>query len=243
MSSWPHLASPPIVEGLIDIRVEPIGDTSVDRLKAAADTLAPEYPSRHELRRFSGQFNLGLEASASIDIQENSTVGFGMQSADELWVTQLRLDGLTVSRARPYTSWQDLRTTAERLWSIFHSNTQYSKISRLAVRFVNSIPLPPGERIDRTLKLALLWPQPLPQSVAEFLVRVVVPFEEQQCIALTTLSTQNGSSTCVLDIDVFSERTNGFAEDEMWNVLDQLRDVKNRIFFESMTARAIEEFT
>jgi hypothetical protein len=46
MNNWPTLSNAPIVEGLIDIRVEPSADVTIDALKAACDELAAEFPSR-----------------------------------------------------------------------------------------------------------------------------------------------------------------------------------------------------
>ena len=47
----------------------------------------------------------------------------------------------------------------------------------------------------------------------------------------------------ILDIDVFVEGKSFAADgDEVWEQLDQLRDFKNRIFFGSLTPKALELF-
>jgi uncharacterized protein (TIGR04255 family) len=52
----------------------------------------------------------------------------------------------------------------------------------------------------------------------------------------------NGYAPIVLDIDVFMARQFDAHEEEFWRCLDQLRDFKNTVFFESITEKAMELF-
>ncbi len=82
----------------------------------------------------------------------------------------------------------------------------------------------------------------LPQAVAGYLLRVVIPFDEYKTTAIVTQSLDGSSTECVLDLDAFSEQPQGITEGEIWSGLDGLREVKNRLFFGSFTDAALERF-
>src|SRR4051794_26091860 len=117
MSTWPSLSKAPIVEGLIDIRVEQSAYATVAALKAACDEFAAEYPSRQERRMFVTQLSFSPEPGQSSQIIDNRPDGIILRSADEKWVVQFRLDGFTVSRLHPYGTWDELKGRASALWA------------------------------------------------------------------------------------------------------------------------------
>ena len=230
------------MEGLIDIRVERSPDVALDSLKAACDELAADFPSREEIRTFTGQFSFSAESGPSFSAQAPAPIGFRLRSADEKWVAQFRLDGFTLSRLQPYTSWNDLQARARELWGRYVAVAPPRKIIRLASRFINHIPLPPGESFEKTFTTTFTIAAPLPQSVVGFLLRVVIPFEREQALAIVTQALPESAQDCTLDIDVFSTTPDAITESDAWAKLEQLRDMKNRLFFESLTPQALESF-
>ncbi|MGI8979307.1 MAG: TIGR04255 family protein [Pirellulaceae bacterium] len=242
VSDWPSLSRAPIVEGLIDIRVEKSAAVSVQVLKNAADELAEEFPSRKERRIWMGQISLSQAAAASISTSAEGPDGIILHTADEKWVAQFRLDGFTFSRLNPYTNWDELRAKAAELWAKYQAAAQPSKIVRVATRFINRIPLPPGESFEKTFSTTFSLSPELPQAVAGFLLRVVIPFEQEQAVAIVTQSLEGGGTECLFDLDVFAEQPEGFSSEAAWDRLESLRDLKNRLFFGSLTPEALEGF-
>lgn len=84
-TNWPSLSHAPIVEGLIDIRVERAGDANLAQWKNACDELAEEFPSRQECRLGTGQINLSRAAGASISTAMDEADGMILRSTDENW--------------------------------------------------------------------------------------------------------------------------------------------------------------
>lgn len=188
------------------------------------------------------QLNFTPEAGASSSTTDDGPDGVIMRSADEKWVVQFRLDGFTVSRLQPYGTWGELKGKASALWAKYSVAAKPIKIVRLASRFINRVQLPIGESFEKTFLTNFVIGPTLPQSVAGYLLRVVIPFEEQQAVAIVTQSLEGNSTDCILDLDAFSEQPQGFADSEMWERFDGLRDVKNRLFFGSFTEAALERF-
>jgi len=242
MNTWPHLTNAPIVEGLIDIRVERSAATTITGIKTACDELAGDYPSRQELHRVVAQINFSPNPTGRTLTTGDEPDGIILRSADEKWVVQFRLDGFTVSRLLPYGKWDDLRAKASTLWAKYSETVSPTKVIRVATRFINRVQLPIGEPFEKTFLTNFVIAPSLPQSVAGYLLRVVIPFEEQNAISIVTQSLEGNSTDCILDIDTFSEHAEGFAENEMWDKLDTLREVKNRLFFGCFTEAALERF-
>lgn len=242
MSIWPSLSKAPIVEGLIDIRVERSPGTAIAALKTACDELAAEFPSRIDLRHWAGQISLSPQATPSISTAVDEAGGFLLRSTDEKWVAQFRLDGFTLSRLQPYGTWGELKGKASALWAKYSEAAKPTKIVRIASRFINRVQLPMGESFEKTFLTNFVIGPTLPQSVAGYLLRVVIPFDTHNAIAIVTQSLEGNSTECILDLDVFSEQPQGIAENEMWDRFDGLRDVKNRLFFGSFTEAALERF-
>jgi uncharacterized protein (TIGR04255 family) len=88
-------------------------------------------------------------------------------------------------------------------------------------------------------------PRGLPQGLASFLMRFVIPNPATGAIAIVTQSFESPSEThaqVILDIDVFKDVELPINGDECWSQFDALRDYKNAIFFESITERTKEMY-
>lgn len=242
MNTWPTLRCPPVVEGLIDIRVERSQAATLDALKICADALAADFPSREELRQFTGQFSFSPDGGPTFAAHAPAPLGVVLRSPDTRWVAQFRLDGFTLSRLDPYTSWDELRERAKRLWSKYSAVAQPQRIVRVAARFINRVPLPPGEPFDRTFTTTFNIASRLPQAVAGFLLRVVIPFEAEQALAIVTQALPENSQDCTFDLDAFTAIPGGLSDADAWLRIEALRGVKNRLFFESLTAEALKRF-
>lgn len=242
MNSWPTLTRAPIVEGLIDIRVDRAPGISLAELKSACDQLAEEFPSRQERRMWMGEFTLSPGAGTSVSSMVQEPDGIILRTADEKWVAQFRMDGFTLSRLNPYTSWGDLRAKALELWSRYQAAAKPRRVVRVASRFINRVALPPGSPFEKTFATTFLLAPELPQAVAGYLLRVIIPFEPEHAMAIVTQSLDPSGSECIFDLDAYSERAEGLTEGEIWQRLDMLRDIKNRVFFGSLTAEALERF-
>lgn len=242
MNEWPYLTKAPIVEGLIDLRVARSAGVTLARLKAAAEELAEEFPSRQERRQWTGQINLSPTEATKISTHVDEPDGIILTSADEKWVVQFQLDGLTVSRLHPYPSWAALITRAALLWDVYRRAAEPAKIVRVGSRFINSIPLPPNEPFERTFSTTFTLSSSLPQAIAGFFLRIVIPFDSEQSTAIMTQTLPEGSNDCIFDLDAFEERSGGFTISEAWEKLEVLRGLKNRMFFGSLTVDAVERF-
>jgi uncharacterized protein (TIGR04255 family) len=86
----------------------------------------------------------------------------------------------------------------------------------------------------------------LPQGMSEFFMRLVVPKQELDAVAIITQTmepvTEGARLPLIFDIDVFRIGSFTVATGEIWTIFESLRDLKNEIFFKSITPKARELF-
>ena len=217
----------------------------LDALGQLADSLADDYPQRHPIHQFHGQ--IGFDERGVVAKQEGGGLyGHRITSPDGLNVAQLRLDGFTFSRLRPYQSWRSMVDDAWPIWERYVDVLRPLGVARVATRFINILRLPPRTTLDRFLTAPPKMPQGLPTTCSAFLFRYVTEATDDAA-AIVSLATEPSrgpqSVSVVLDIDCYAHRdfsVTGGGVTGMAKTLDELRQRKNDIFFRSVTPEALE---
>lgn len=245
MAEHRHLSNAPIAEAIIDLRVKLPPGFQVKELSPLKETLHDRYPNAKERRLFAGE--LGVEAGKPFakPPEAKGIDGYVFKSADNKSVVQFNKAGFTFSRLRPYTCWEAVLSEAKALWEIYVSKTSPELVTRIATRYINQLNIPfPISDFAQYLTAPPNIPDTLPQAVSHFLTRVVIHDTEPditanitQALEKTPASPASDHITIILDIDVFKHKEGGFSESDIWSTFEQLRDLKNRIFFDSITEK------
>lgn len=238
MAQQSHLRNAPIREALIDIKVRGVAAASL--AGGLPERLAREYPrvERINFHQFEVQVNESKEVvSASVA----RDTGFRAFSHDGLLIAQFREDGFTLSRLAPYQTWENLRDETQRLWAAYLEIAKPERVMRIALRYVNQInlPLPFGD-FSEYLHMAPNLPPGVPQALSSFLMRYVIPAPEAQAVAIVTQALEGSTDAIVpviLDIDVFEDMDCPTQGNECWATLSRLHNLKNTIFFKSITEK------
>jgi uncharacterized protein (TIGR04255 family) len=235
------LRNAPIREAIVDIKVSPpIGLESLDPV---FESLKATFPQQESMQQSTFGFELGPKVMRTARM-EGSIQGRRLTSDDGKHIVQFRVDGFTFSRLPPYETWETLRERAEPLWTLYQQKAKAEKITRAAVRYINVMSLPmPITDFKEYLSAPPSLPNALPQEMGGFFSRVIVIHREIDAAAFVTQALESSLDNkvqVILDIDVFQESksTDWLANDaQTWNKLEQMRDFKNRIFFESITEK------
>jgi uncharacterized protein (TIGR04255 family) len=171
----------------------------------------------------------------------NELWGFRYSTTDGSRIVQLRRDGATFSVMKAYTTWASAKEWARGLWQQYCEWTRPSEVSRIAVRYINVIAVPAGGDFDLYLTAGPRVPPGIPETLSGFLHRIVVPFSSDGTSAIITQALEADGGV-VLDIDVWRESRSRTNSPELWITLDGLREIKNRIFFASVTETALEPY-
>ena len=196
-----------------------------------------KYPDVKQLKR--GEIKLGEVAGSSSEMQD---VGFAFQSAGGEQIHQARLDGFTMNRLAPYENWERFRAEARQRWDCYRETAKPTKIKRLAVRYINRLDLPrPFGDFGEYLRTQPDVSRDLPQGLAQFVMRLTIPFEDPQCVALineTIVGATEEIVSVALDIDIYRDKDLPTEDSGVWEVFEQLRERKNEVFEACITNKA-----
>lgn len=246
MARQRFLANAPITEALIDLHVAPRDGLSYEGLSPALDASGFGYYVKGPISLGTFQMRLpgdGTDAEAS---GASRRIGLRMHSTDERYVAQFRVEGFTLSRLPPYEDWEHLVAETRRVWDVYVQRLQPKRVTRIATRYINNLrlPLEQGASFQRYLNKLVEVPDEAPQAVAAFLQRFQLVDTTTRASANLTLALNEYQSDVpapvILDIDAFASADLDPGDPEIWQRLDQLRELKNRCFFGTITEQAAE---
>ena len=234
---------------MLDIQVR-LPDDFVPRLEAVHDAIKERYPKRQERRRWHGRFQLENEA-VSVEGGSVAVDGYIFRSADDHLAVQARRDGFTLNWLPPYDRWEAFRDEARRSWEVYREIVRPEIVTRLGLRYINKIgvPLPITSFTDWVLTAPEIAPG-LPQGLRTFFMRLEVP-DETGAVAIITETLEPPEAPTeasaailpiILDIDAVRESEFPVEGEHVWDTFEHLRDLKNEIFFKSVTDKAKELF-
>lgn len=245
MARQRQLVHAPLREALIDIHFD--ARLSLETIDDAIAPLASRYPKKVDLVEATFQFDR-QELSAT---SSQAAIGRRLESDQGLFVVLARTNGITTSRLKPYADWDELRNEAKSVLGVLHEKTNALPLRRIAVRYINELKIAtPIRDFGDYLTAPPVVPRTLPQGIAKFISRVVIPFSTPECETIVTQALESqpqqdasgGHVTILLDIDVFRPVHIQSDDPGLWTLFDQLRDVKNKLFFEHLTEKTLELF-
>ena len=240
-----HYQKSPIVEALIDIKIEASPDLKFDDLHIVAKSIVAEYP-RTETRYLSeGKFTFGEQTAATAERKPFALMLF---SSDNKQIFQARTDGMTFSRLAPYQTWNMLRDEARRLWDIYRKFALPRGVIRLAVRYINQLALPGRKiEIEDYLKTFPKISGDLPKELGDigpFSMRLPVPQADLGGMLVINEAVIGPAAPdtvpIILDLDLYVENLAISDEQVLWSKLEQLRERKN-LYFEACITNKTRE--
>lgn len=246
MATIRHLARAPIVEALLDIRVTLPGAPSYKTLEPFAHLVAEKYPSRRERHQVLAQWQTTPQGEITHS-GSRTPVGYLLTSADGTEVVQARTDGFSFSRLEPYTSWHEVKAEAKRLWEAYIEVASPDVATRLALRYINRIPLPlPIPDFAEYVTTGPTIAADLPQSLSNFFFNATIPIPEMDMVVVISETieqvTDDEKLPLIFDIDASSSVPMEPADSAIWKKFDELCELKDKVFFSSVTDKALELF-
>lgn len=245
MAAPRHLSRAPITEALLDLRAVLAGDFDVKGLEEIYDAIRDRYPKKDERRVDEFEFIVKPGEDPRALPKRKGIHGYFFKSADDKRIVQCRRDGFTFNWLKPYETWEAFRNEARELWGIYCQSARPTSITRIALRYINrlAIPLPLRDFSD-FLTASPKVPTALPQGVTSFLSRVVIHDPSTSANAVITQAMEAVVTPevvpIVLDIDVYREVAFPAESEDIWAIFEQLRHLKNKVFFESVTENTLE---
>lgn len=242
----------PIVEAVIDIRARATAGFEESSVRSNLEASLNGYSFLDSRREFRHEFQLEAkgEKPPSQKLHDLGWKGVRFRSIDEKHIAQFNRDGFVFSRMEAYTDWQQLSSEGLKLWTVFKDLAQPAEIHRIGLRFINRVLLPQGE-----LSFAdYMQPAPVPPVGMELPFQgfmhhdtLAVPGHSYAITVIRTIQAPPHSGgpgvALILDIDVFTTQVFELLDDAMLlHRLKEMRWLKNKVFFGSITEKARELF-
>lgn len=243
-----RLTKAPITEALVDLQVGLANPIESISIKELAKRLHDEYDQQGPIYQVQTKWSVAPNETPRTKIEARE-LGLRLNSKDGKFVLQARTGGFTLSRLEPYDNWHSLVAEARRLWGCYIAAIPVETVLRIAVRYINNLRLPMrhGEGFETYLEKPPDVPHSLPQGLLGFMQRIVLFYPDRDVRANVIQLLQEGPAPAdhvpvILDIDVYKQVAIPPHGEALWAELPELRQVKNEIFFASLTEKAMELF-
>ena len=241
-NKYPTLKNAPIVEALMDIQVQLPERITLNELHAAVDKVKLRFPTEQKRYKISSLMQLKPGEEPLKQMEHDTKVeGFLFFSENNDKVFQSRLDGFTFNKHKPYMDWNSLKEEGKELWAIYKNIADPISIKRIALRYINKIPLKtpfdPSNYLTTLPKLS----NELNYSIQNLFSQITIINQRIDAFANITEAIENTGSDMsyfIFDIDVY--KSGDLKELDIWEYFDQLRNFKNEIFFESLTETTLK---
>lgn len=235
------LKHPPITEAVIEVRWrKPLlfSDSTIDLIK----NLFKEPFGEPEVRKSSQwTFKIGEDSN-----QPNMTELGPSQMVfkHSKYILNISHNKIVISNIHPYAGWDDLYKTFLKVISITRTKLNVTSLNRIGVRYVNNLNIPRngGDIIFKDyITTAPELPPGVSNSVLGFINRLIVSDKERNATAVISHALDQNRALItekvplIFDIDVFKTGEFSTEESKLNNVLSLLREMKNEIFFNTLT--------
>lgn len=241
MSEYPILNNDPITEAILDIQTTLPQGYDFKQLESIYEGIKNEFPKKQIAIKYEAliEFKGEQKPSSKFKKEEN---GFLFTSNDTKKILQLRLDGFTFNKIKSYDNWESFKGEAKHYWDIYTKLTEPLKIKRIALRYINRIEIPEGQPDLREYIVMLPnIPDNIPQTYSDFFLRMALYDQDTKNRVNIIETIDNKAQTesmvpFILDIDVFKNEDLGISNDKkLWQFFDEIRGLKNDIFFNIIT--------
>jgi uncharacterized protein (TIGR04255 family) len=244
----PQYPTPPILEAVIGITFSQALD---DKTLAKADNrIGKHYPAHEDLHQanFNVSLNMGEgRKMVAAPTESNSVHGHKRMNSNMDELAVLMPSSITVSQLAPYPGWDTFMTRFKRDFHGYMGRQKSRQVSRVGVRYINRIDIPVSGEIVEHEQYLNFYPR-----VSDALGPIVgfgmqVSFAIEKIDGQVTLRTVPvtsptlGHASFMLDIDVYKMNDLPMNEAALYELLEQMRIEKNRVFEECITDRARQE--
>lgn len=246
MVSPRRLKAPPIVEAVIDFRVRLRAPLAGAALASVSAEFKEQFPSCMLMKQHAFALTIAVGDEPNQSSTSETQPGVRFDSAAKDRVAIFTVDGFTFSRVNGYSDWSMLKADAMAAWAEYSRLANPLEIVRVGLRYINRFEFQSPIELNDFFTAAPTLPPELPQVIGPFHSRVVFPLVDgigEGSLTHVLTPSMGSEIHVILDIDVYQENTNYDANSmNAWDLLDKFREQKNKIFFASVTNKALEKY-
>jgi len=239
-----HFQNPPIIEAVISFTVAPLPESTLGRFEACAARMR----SLGYIRAGTVShhfFQVRVESGASSIGSSDDQLGVRFNSEDSLHAVQFNRNAFVFSRLGRYDRWERLRDEAKKLWLVYSGASGGPKLLTAGVRYINKLFIPNGKEPSEYVTAYPQLPSHIVPTISEMFMRIVSPIENPPGRFIhnqVLLPTEKEGFAAILFDNDFQFPLEGKTEAETWEMLEAVREIKDRYFVDLTTERMRETF-
>ena len=236
---------PPIVEAIIEIRFsEPLTQKLLDKAKKL---FAKDYPFCEDIN------NVGVHIDAinkSAHYKEEP-IAYKMTSKETADAIIISAHTFTISRLAPYLGWQSIKERLEQNLQIWEKEIGTRKIQRIGVRYINRIDVPSKKgqkfKFENYLKFYPYLPDDKLLNMSQYTMQSVIPVTNEDITIIINSaiipSPLLEHASLIFDIDVSKSDNLPQRKEDIFIIIEKMREHKNYIFESLITEKSKELFS
>lgn len=238
-----QLENAPVVLAILEIRYNLPAEFEVNNLAKSNKALLEIFSITQ--KRVVG--NISFENSAEGTRASINPVvdGFIYVSEDKKRNLTLSLNSFNFQQHGKYTTWDDFISSAKKSWHLFYKNIIGAQITGISIRYINKIEITeltddPTEFFNTGL---VFTSEAKPTNVGSYLIKYIDVIKEKGIHSIVTQSLEQGDGKVLpfmFDIDVHNNKSLDLFDESIWLLFEELRSIKNDIFFNNITEKTIQ---
>lgn len=249
----PRYANPPIVEAVVDIDCDL---APAFNLQDVADRATAALGERYPIVKFQNVLEGEVRAEPNAKVQfvsRQAAHAIQFFQKDERQLLQFRAAGFSFNRLAPYGTLDEYLPEIEKSWGLYRAVANPVALKAIRLRYINRLPIPFANGNVELPDYLTVPPDVPPQSkltILGFYHQTSAIEDATGHLAQVILLAEEASQDTlpiILDISVTHDVASGnVIEVSDWNSIadkiQSLRDLKNRIFHNSLTPRCSSRF-
>lgn len=242
---WRVLPNPPIVLALFQVKFkqEALDTVMVKRIEKRIMEKFPICATHHQSNfSISSPLQVGqqtLKANTSTKV-----VGYTYSTKDQKVKINIEQGTVTYHDERKYEGWENFILCIREFLDLMSPLISESLIHRVSIRFINKFVLPdfnnPLEYTNVIVSSSQNADLAYPVSKYAFRLFHDIPDTHIKSWVNHSLDNIDGKLNYMFDIDVLDHQNIVYNEETIIDILENLRIVKNNIFFETLTDKTLD---
>lgn len=244
---WPNLAKPPVVTAIFQLKFDR-GAVKVEDFLKCDSSLKRIFPKRNEniesSLSISPSTRIPLGKAQVSGVTDTRRVGYVYFTTDQKEKLALSESDITYTTEKSYEGWDSFKEFVLRVLGILQPVMENVTIRRTSIRFINQFNF---EKFDdptayfNTLITSSKNEGNLLYPLMKYGFKLTYDIEENvYSIVNQNVEHLPDKFAYIFDIDVLNRNNLMFEINTVSDILEQLRNIKNEIFFGNVTDKTLE---
>ena len=247
MKNWPNLNNPPVVVALFQLKFNSTGIKLNDFLKY--DTiLKHNFPIRKDNIQIGidlGGTSIPLGVSKITGTSDAKIGSYLYCTVDQKIKLEISEGTITYIDERPYQGWDKFKESTLKSISSLTDILSNTEVNRTSIRFINRFSFANFDNPQDYFKTLISSSKDnqLPYPLRQYGFRLLMDVPDTDIYSNVNQNVENDRANSFIytfDIDVLDKQHLIFDQETLAENMENLRDVKNEIFFGNITQRTLD---